>query len=79
MKSPICDSKTTLESLDHQHIWWLEKTVTSTTPDLEILQGITPVKDMRELFVYKTLDTKEAHSSLSKKPYKNVFRVSFID
>ena len=46
--------------------------------DLEILQGITPVEDMRELFGYKTLDTKEAHSSLSEKPSKNVFRVSFI-
>ena len=37
---------------------------------LEILQGITPVKDMRELSVQKTLDTKEAHSSLFEKPYK---------
>ena len=43
-----------------------------------MLQGITSVKDMRELFEYKTLDTKEAHSFLSEKPYKNVFRVSFI-
>ena len=43
---------------------------TSTILDLEILQGITSVEDMRELFEYKTLDTKEAHSSLSKKPYK---------
>ena len=63
--SPICDSNTTLESLDHQHLWWLEKAATSTTPDLEILQGITPVEDMRKLFGYKALDTKEAHSSLS--------------
>ena len=52
--------------------------VTSTTSDLEILQGIIPVEDMRELFGYKTLDTKDAHSSLSKNPYKNVLRVSFI-
>ena len=37
---------------------------TSTTPDLEILQGITPVEDMRELFGYKTLDTKEAQDAL---------------
>ena len=59
----------TLESLDHQHL---------TTPDLKILQGITSVEDMREFFGYKTLDTKEAHSSLSEKPYKNVLRVSFI-
>ena len=59
--SPICDSKTTLEGLDHQHLWWLEKAATSTTLDLEILQGITPVEDMRELFGYKTLDTKKAH------------------
>ena len=51
--SPVCDSKTTLEGLDHQHLWWLEKAATSTTPDLEILQGITPVEDIREL-----LDTK---------------------
>ena len=43
--------------------------VTSTTSDLEILQGITPVEDMRELFENKTLDTKEAYSSLFKKPY----------
>ena len=42
---------------------------TSTTPDLEILQGITPVEDFRELFGYKTLDTKEANFSLSEKPY----------
>ena len=47
--SPVCDSKTTLESLDHQHLWWLEKAATSTTPDLEILQRITPVEDIREL------------------------------
>ena len=47
--SPICDSKTTLEGLDHQHLWWLEKVATSTTPDLEILQGITSVEDIREL------------------------------
>ena len=46
--------------------------------DLEILQVITPVEDMRELFRNKTLNTKEALSSLSKKPYKNVLRVSFI-
>ena len=46
--SPVCDSKTTLEGLDHQHLWWLEKATTSTIPDLEILQGITSVKDMRE-------------------------------
>ena len=47
--SPICDSKTTLEGLDHQNLWWLEKVATSTTPDLEILQGITPIEDIREL------------------------------
>ena len=47
--TPICDSKTTLEGLDHQHLWWLEKATTSTTPDLEILQGITPVEDIRKL------------------------------
>ena len=34
--SPVCGSKTTLEGLDHQHLWWLEKVATSTTPDLEI-------------------------------------------
>ena len=68
--SHICDSKTTLEGLDHQHLWWLEKAATSTTPGLEILQRITPVVDIRELFGYKTLDTKEAHSSLSEKPWK---------
>ena len=47
--SPICDSKSTLEGLDHQHLWWLEKATTSTAPDLEILQEITPVEDIREL------------------------------
>ena len=46
--------------------------------DLEILQGIAPVKDIRELFRNKTLNTKEAHSFLSEKPYKNVLKVSFI-
>ena len=62
--SPICDSKTTLKDLDHQHLWWLENAATSTTLDLKILQGITPVEDMRELFGYKTLDTKEAQDAL---------------
>ena len=33
---------------------------------------------MRELFGYKTLDTKEAHFSLFEKPYKNMLKVSFI-
>ena len=47
--SPVCDSKTTLEGLDHQHLWWLEKAATSTIPNLEILQGITPVEDIRKL------------------------------
>ena len=47
--SPIYDSKTTLKSLDHQHLWWLEKAATSTTPDLEILQVIIPIEDIREL------------------------------
>ena len=51
--SPICDSKTTLECLDHQHLWWLKKVATSTTPDLEILQGVTPVEDIRELLGIK--------------------------
>ena len=44
------------------------KAATSTTPDLKILQGIIPIEDIRELFKNKTLNTKEAHSSLSKKP-----------
>ena len=52
--SPVCDSKTTLEGLDHQHIWWLEKAATSTTMNLEILQGITPVEDIREFWGIKT-------------------------
>ena len=47
--SPVCDSKTNLEGLDHQHLWWQEKAATSTIPDLEILQGIAPVEDIREL------------------------------
>ena len=49
INSPVCDSKTTIEGLDHQHLWWLEKVATSTISDLEILQGITPVEDIREL------------------------------
>ena len=51
---------------------------TSITPDLEILQVITPVENMIELFKHKTLNTNEAHSSLSEKLYKNVLKVSFI-
>ena len=47
-------------------------------PDLGILQRIAPVEDIRELFRNKTLNTKKTHSSLSKKPNKNVLRVSFI-
>ena len=79
--SLVCDSKTTLEGLDHQHIWWLEKATTSTTPNLEILQGIISLEDMRELFGYKTLNLQKRHkmhSNISKKPYKNLLRVSFI-
>ena len=67
---PVCDSKTTIEGLDHQHLWWLEKAATSTTLNLEILQAITLVEDIRELFGYKTLDIQKAHSSLSEKPWK---------
>ena len=52
--SPVCDSNTTLEGLDHQHLWWLEKAATSRTPDLKILQGITPVEDIREFWGIKT-------------------------
>ena len=74
----VCDFKTTLEGLDHQHLWWLEKAATFTIPDLEILQGIAPVEDIRELFRNKSLNTKEAHSFLSEKPHKNVLRVFFI-
>ena len=51
---------------------------TSTTPDLEIFQGITSVEDMRELFGYKTLDTKEAHFSLSEKPIKTYLGFLYI-
>ena len=76
--SHVCDSKTTFEGLDRQHLWWQEKAATSTIPDLEILQGIALVEDIRELFRNKTLNTKETHSFLSKKPHKNVLRVSFI-
>ena len=49
--SPVCDSKTALEGLDHQQLWWLEKAATSTTSDLEIFQGITLVEDMRAFWV----------------------------
>ena len=76
--SPVYDSKATLESLDHQHLWWQEKAATSTISDLEILQGIASVEDIRELFRNKTLNTKETHSFLSEKTHKNVLRVSFI-
>ena len=51
---------------------------TSTTPDLKILQVIKSVENMRKLFRYKTLNTKEAHSFLSEKAHKNELRVSFI-
>ena len=40
---------------------------TSTTPDLEILQGITPVEDFRELLGTKTLDLQKMHTLLSLK------------
>ena len=56
--SHVCDSKTTLEGLDHQHLWWLKKAATSTILDLEILQVITPIEDMKELFRNKTLKIK---------------------
>ena len=78
INSPVYDSKTTIEGLDHQHIWWLEKAATSTTSDLEILQGIIPAEDIRKLFRNRTLNTKEAHSFLSEKPHKNMLRISFI-
>ena len=52
--SSVCDFKTTLEGLDHQHLWWLEKAATSTTLDLEILQGITLIEDIREFLGTKT-------------------------
>ena len=45
---------------------------------LDTKELITPIEDMREFFGYKTLDTKELHSSLSKKPYKNVLKFFFI-
>ena len=64
-KSPVCDFKTTLKGLDHQHLWWLENAATSTISDLKILQRIVPVEDIRELFRNKILNTKEAHSFLS--------------
>ena len=54
------------------------KAATSTTPDLKILQGITLVEDIRELFRNKTLNTKEAYYLLFEKPHKYVLRVSFI-
>ena len=47
--SPVCDFKTTFKCLDHQRLWWLEKATTSTTPNLEILQVIIPVEDIRKL------------------------------
>ena len=39
---------------------------TSTTPNLEILQGITPIEDMRELFSTKPYIQKR-HTILSLK------------
>ena len=51
--SPVCHSKTTLEGLDRQHLWWLKKAAASTTPDLEIFQEITPVEDISELLSTK--------------------------
>ena len=63
--SPVCDSKTTLKGLDHQHLWWLEKVATSTIPDLEILQVIIPVEDMRELL--RNPKIQKRHTLLSLK------------
>ena len=37
---------------------------TSTTPDLKILQGITPVEDIRELLGTKPQIQKEAQEAL---------------
>ena len=51
--SPVCDSKTIIEGLYHQHLWWLKKAAASTTPDLEIFQEITPVEDISELLSTK--------------------------
>ena len=65
--SLVCDSKTTHEGLEHPHLWWLAKAATSTTPNLEILQGLTPVEDKREFFGYKTLDLQKRHTLLSLK------------
>ena len=56
----------------------MTRKATSTILDLEILQGIALVEDIKELFRNKTLNTKEAHSFLFEKPHKNVLRVSFI-
>ena len=75
--SPGCDFKTLLKGFGSPKMLILYAT-TSITPDLEIFLRIASVEDFRELSRYKTLDTKEAHSSLFEKPYKNVFRVSFI-
>ena len=75
--SPACDFETPLKSFGSPKMLILYA-ATSTTPDLEILQVITSVENMRELFKYKTLNTNEAHSSLSERLYKNVLKVSFI-
>ena len=75
--SPACDFETPLKGFESPQTLILH-TATSTTPELEIFQGKTLVEDMRKLFRNKTLNTKEAPSSLSKKPNKNVLRVSFI-
>ena len=66
--SPACDFETPLKGFESSYTLILYA-ATSTTLDLEILQGITLVEDMRELFRYKTLDTKEACSTLFEKPY----------
>ena len=46
--SPACDFETPLKGFGSPYMMILYAT-TSTTPDLEILQGITPVEDFREL------------------------------
>ena len=43
-----CDFETPLKGFGSPYMLILYAT-TSTTPDLEILQGITPVEDFREL------------------------------
>ena len=68
----VYDFKIPLKGLATQTLMFV-----TPIPPLKV-QIISTFDDQREFFRNKTLNTKEAHSSLSKKFYKNMLWVSFI-